>query len=176
MEIRPSLSAASRRCFCSSKQGAYEMLLHGKIVKGCGAASFALPKLLPIIEREYDELCGAHPGTINVDVGEPINLKIDFKTDKIIPDPPHLHRVEFVRVQFEFPLGTCTKAWIYQPYGYHWGCRNAKSIVEVLVSKKLQKIELEPEKDCSIHVINKGCGSSSTSLHYLNEQCNRSAN
>jgi hypothetical protein len=53
------------------------MTLQGKIVKGCGAASnpndpFSLPKLLPIIEREYDELCGAHRGTINVDVGRDI--------------------------------------------------------------------------------------------------------
>jgi hypothetical protein len=69
------------------------MTLHGKIVKGCGAASqpdvsSALPKLLPIIEREYDELCGAHRGTINVDVGRDIDLKIDFKTDRLISDGP----------------------------------------------------------------------------------------
>jgi hypothetical protein len=154
------------------------MTLQGKIVNGCGAASnpndpLSLPKLLPIIEREYDELCGAHRGTINVDVGRDIDLKIDFKTDRLIGDPPHLHRVEFVRVLFECPLGTNTKAWIYQPYGYHWGCRREHSIVEVLVSIKLQRIM--PGRECWIHILNKGRGSSSTSVHYLKHVGNYSA-
>jgi hypothetical protein len=154
------------------------MTLQGNIVKGCGAASkpndpFSLAKLLPKIEREYDELCGAHRGTINVDVGRDIDLKIDFKTDRLISDGPHLHRVEFVRVLFECPLGANTKAWIYQPYGYHWGCRREHSIVEVLVSIKLQNIM--PGRECWIHILNKGCGSSSTSVHYLKDVGNYSA-
>jgi hypothetical protein len=143
------------------------MLLDGKIVKGCGIAQNSLPQLLPIIEREYDELSGAHPGTINVDVGQPIDIKIDFKTDQIICDPPILHRIEFVRVMFEFPLGAHTKAWIYQPYGFHWGVKRNKSMVELVVSKRVEGVEIE--KSCKIHVLNNGWGSTSTSVHYLRE-------
>jgi hypothetical protein len=152
--------------FGASNRRPYEMVLDGKIIKGVGSASTVLPQLLPILAREYDELRNAHPATINVDVDNPIDLKIDFKTDQILCAPPCLHRVEFVRVRFEFPLGTVTneEAWIYQPYGWHWGCGH-KSWVEVLVSKELANVE--PDRCCKIHVLNGGFGSSSTSEHYL---------
>jgi len=150
------------------------MVLDGKLINGVGSAKNDLPQLLPIFAREYDELRNAHPATINVDVGDPINLKIDFKTDRILCAPPCLHRVEFIRVRFEFPLKTIieTKAWIYQPYGWHWGCGNT-SWVEVLVSKKLANIMLG--QSCRIHVLNKGLGSSSTSEHYLRAHQDRCA-
>jgi hypothetical protein len=146
------------------------MVLDGKIVRGVGAASnpndpAALPQLLPIIAREYDELRDAYLGTINVRVREPIDLKIDFKTDRIIPAPPCVHRVEFVRVRFEFPLGKYTRAWIYQPYGWHWGVKNDKCLLEVLTVKIDEGVE--PDKFCKIHRNDNELGSTSTSVHYL---------
>jgi hypothetical protein len=142
------------------------MVHDGKIVDGVGVAKSQLSQLLPIFAREYDELRGAHPATINVDVGRPIDMKIDFKTDRVLCAPPCLHRVEFIRVQFEFPVGTIVdgKAWIYQPYGWHWG-QGRESLVEVLVSKKLANVKAGLL--CKIHILNKGFGSSSTSEDYL---------
>jgi hypothetical protein len=143
------------------------MIIEGKIIKGVGFAATDLSQRLPEIAREYDELRDAHPATINVYIGCPVDLTIDFKTDKMICVPPHLHRIEFVRVQFEFPLGTKTKAWIFQPYGHHWG-RGEKSTIEILASKYLKNVALY--QHCKIHVLNGGGGSSSTSVHYLKER------
>jgi len=143
-----------------------EVVLDGKIVSGVGAASRELLWQLPILAQYYEELRNAHPATINVDVSNPIDLKIDFKS-YFIGNWPYLFRVEFVRVQFEFPLGTIpdAKSWIYQPYGYHWGELNRKSLVEILVSKHLDGIALG--RRCRIHVLNNNLRSSSVSPHYL---------
>jgi hypothetical protein len=141
------------------------MIFDGIIDKpGAGSASKDLSILLPIIAQEYDELRHAHPGTINVRLRELFDLKIDFKTDPIVCAPPILHRIEFVRVEFEFPLGKSTKAWIFQPYGYHWGERNDRFLLEILTGKL---DEVKPGEPCKINVFNNGLGSSSTSVHYL---------
>jgi hypothetical protein len=141
------------------------MILDGEIVKGVGCASKTLRQQLPIFERQYDELRGAYVGTINVKLPQPIDLKIDFKTDPYEDNRGNFFRVEFVRILLEFPPGTNTRAWIYQPYGYHWGVLGHKSEVEVLVSKHLGGALLGER--CKIHVLNGGYGSSSTSPHYL---------
>jgi hypothetical protein len=54
------------------------------------------------LARHCSELANSHEGTINVDVGSPIDfLKIDFRT----PAMGDLPEVEFVQVRFEFPIG-----------------------------------------------------------------------
>ena len=143
------------------------MILDGTIIDGLKVASRSVAVQLPIFERHYDELRGAYPGTINVDVGHPLDLRIDFETDPIETGNNEFWCFEFVRVMFEYPLETKTKARIYQPYGFHWGVRGKKSIVEVLVSKRLDAIT--PGKHCRIHVLNERWGSSSTSPHFLKE-------
>jgi acetyltransferase-like isoleucine patch superfamily enzyme len=144
------------------------MVLVGTIVKGLGFASTlgGLPALLPHFERQYDELRGAHPATINVDVNQAIDVGIDFSTDELkIGDD--VSRFEFVRVMFEYPLATRTKGWIFQPYGYHWGALKHKSIVEILLSEYLGGVIVG--NHCRIHILNEHWGSSSTSPHYLKE-------
>ena len=144
------------------------MILDGEIVKGLGAATSSVRAQLPIFERQYDELRWAYPATINVDVHQPIDLKIDFRT---LPFPcgREWWPFEFVRVLFEHPSGTKTKAWIYQPYGYHWGVLKKKSIIEVLVSTFVTGVTLGDP--CRVHILNKEWGASeSTSAHYLREK------
>ena len=145
------------------------MILEGKIVKGCGEASKDLPSRLPILTQYHNELANSHNGTINVDVGSPIDLKIDFRTP-IIGTWPNVFRVEFVRIRFEFPIGNISdaKAWIYQPYGYHWGVLNRKNLVEILASNRIDGVI--HGKLCRIHVLNKNIGQTSTSSHYLGRQ------
>jgi len=128
----------------------------------------SLPLQLPVFEKEFSELCGAHRGTINVDVQNPIDLKIDFRT---LPFPcgHEWWPFEFIRVHFEYPAGTKTKAWIYQPYGYHWGVSGKKSCIEILVSKYLGTVTVGDQ--CWVHVLNSNWGASqSTSPHYLREK------
>jgi hypothetical protein len=143
------------------------MVLDGKIAdpsKCAHSAEDALRRFLPIFERQYDELRGAHAGTINVDLRAPFDLEIDFKTDLIEMGSGIWHRAEFVRVWFEFPPGTNAKAWIYQPYGWHWG-QGKDDFLELLVSKHVEGIEAG--KSCKIHVLNEGWGSSSTTDNYF---------
>lgn len=150
-------------------------ILEGTKEKGHGAASdprnpYSLPAPLPIFEKQYDELRGTFRGTINVNVHKAFDLKIDFRTF------PHrfgseVHCVEFIRVLFEYPLEkkVNAKAWIYQPYGYHWTQRakTGKFIVEVLVGNDLGLIPVDAK--CRIHVLNYNEGEMSTSTHYLNK-------
>jgi hypothetical protein len=136
-------------------------ILDGRIVRGVGAASTTVAAQLPIFERQYDELRGAHPATINVDVGSPIDLRIDFRTLRYGSDC-----FEFIRVMLEYPLGAPThRALIYQPYGFHWGVRKLTSHLEVLVCTKLDDVEVGTP--CRIHVPKSERRSSSTSVHYL---------
>jgi hypothetical protein len=132
-------------------------ILEGKIISGVGAASRTVAEQLPVFERQYDELRGAHPATINVDVGQPIDLKIDFRTLRF-----GTGCFEFIRIMFEYPEQTSTKAWIYQPYGFHFGVRNLKSHLEVLVSKKLEGVEIGAP--CRIHIPESETRSSSISI------------
>jgi len=146
-------------------------ILNGTITCGVKTASEHLPRLLPVFAQQYDELRDAYPGTINVLLDETFDLTIDFKTDPFPFEFGSMHRVEFVRVQFEYPLRTIVdaRAWIYQPYGWYWG-RGEKSLVEVLISKKLPDVVVGQR--CGIHVLNTWWGSSSTSVHYLKDHRN----
>jgi hypothetical protein len=144
-----------------------KMIMDGTIVKGCGAATRTVAAQLPIFEQQYDELRGAHPATINVDVHRHIDLKIDFRTLPFLCGH-EWWPFEFIRVLFEYPSGTKTKAWIYQPYGYHWGVKKDKSTIEVLISKCLAGVT--HGTPCRIHVLNSEWGASTTtSAHYLRE-------
>src|ERR1700722_17292271 len=108
------------------------MIISGKIVSGVCAASKpgGLPTFMPHFERQYDEFRGAHPATINVDVGQPVDLKIDFRTWQFEFMGCILF-CEFVRVLFEYPSGQTYKAWVYQPYGYHRVELKKESFLEI---------------------------------------------
>ncbi len=123
-------------------------ILNGTITCGVKTASEHLPRLLPVFAQQYDELRDAYPGTINVLLDETFDLTIDL-----------------------YPLRTIVdaRAWIYQPYGWYWG-RGEKSLVEVLISKKLPDVVVGQR--CGIHVLNTWWGSSSTSVHYLKDHRN----
>jgi hypothetical protein len=138
------------------------MILEGTIVKGLRSASRVLPSWLPKLAQYHNELTDSYHGTINVDVGDPIDLKIDFRTPSIDWFP----QVEFIRIRLEFPIGNISdaKAWIYQPYGYHWGVLNKKNLVEIF-AKYIDGVKLG--QPCRIHVLNGGIGDTSTSPHYL---------
>jgi hypothetical protein len=60
-----------------------------------------------------------------------------------------------------------TRAWIYQPYGHHWGTLNRKNVVEILAGGYIPGIIIG--NPCRIHVLNNGDGLPSTSKHYLRE-------
>jgi hypothetical protein len=85
------------------------MVFDGMIDEGVHCATGALEEQLPLFETQYDELRGAHRGTINVALNQPIDFRIDFSTDRFM-NGKDVSRFEFVRVLFEFPLGTMTKA------------------------------------------------------------------
>jgi hypothetical protein len=146
-------------------------ILNGTITCGRKIASQHLPRLLPEFAQQYDELRDAYPGTINVLLDGPVDLEIDFKTDRVRFAPSCVERVEFVRVQFEYPLGeqVDARAWIYQPYGWHWG-QGRKALVEVLLSTKLSGVDVD--QPCRIYVLNTCWGSSSTIADYLKEHRN----
>jgi hypothetical protein len=139
--------------------------------EGAHVASGVLQKLLPLIEIQYDEFRGAHRGTINVQLKQPIDFRIDFSTHDNFNDGNDNFRFEFVRVHFELPPGPKTKAWIFQPYGHHWGKLQRKSMVEILVSEFIE--DIAPGKHCLIHILNEHWGSSSTSPHYVREMQKR---
>jgi hypothetical protein len=143
------------------------MVFDGTTVEGLGVAASTVREQLPVFERQYDELKGAYPATINIDVHQPIDLKIDFRTLPVRIGH-EFWQFEFVRVLFEYPSGTKTKAWIYQPYGFHWGVLKKQSIIEVLVSKFIA--DITRGNLCRVHVLNSEWGAStSTSAHYLRE-------
>src|SRR5690349_6109475 len=65
----------------TSVRGIRMAMLEGTIVSGLGfAGRNSLPVQLPVFQQQFDELCGAHPATINIDVRKPIDLRIDFRT------------------------------------------------------------------------------------------------
>jgi hypothetical protein len=137
------------------------MIITGHIVDGVGAASKlgGLPTQLPLFEQQYDELLGAYPATINVDIHQVLDFKIDFSTWQFSMFG-QVHWCEFIRVLFEYPLGATSKGWIYQPYGYHRTVLQRKTIIEILVSKKLDNVVIGD--GCLIHLLNGNEGSSST--------------
>jgi hypothetical protein len=140
------------------------VILDGTIINGCGAATRTVAQQLSEFIKQYDELREVYAGTINVKVQDPIDLKIDFRA---LPQWTGIEftSFEFIRILFEYPLGIKVRAWIYHPYGYHWGVRNRKNEIEVLL-KKIDRVICD---SCRIHILNEH-GSSSISSHYLREQ------
>jgi len=114
-----------------------KMILEGTIDrKGCRVASGVIAHYSREFARHKSELANLYPGTINVDVDSHTVidfLRIDFRT----PPIGELPEVEFVRVGFEFPIGNIldANAWIYQPYGFHWGERKRRNFVEIFIER-----------------------------------------
>jgi CTP-dependent riboflavin kinase len=149
-----------------------KMKLEGTIISGWGAARGVIARWLPVFAHHHSELANSYPGTINIDVGFPIDfLKIDFRT----PSIGDFQEVEFVRVRLEFPIGNIldAKAWIYQPYGFHWGERNQKNLVEILVSRHIEGVKPGTGQRCRIDVLNKNIGETSTSPQYKLQVTNK---
>jgi hypothetical protein len=126
-----------------------------------------IPDVLSRCTQVPAELANSYPGTINVDLGSDIDfLKADFEVPRIGGLAP----VEFVRVGVEFPIGNLldAKAWIYQPYGYHWGVLNRKTLIEILVDRRIEEIKPGTGQCCRVHVLTQGSGKTSTTPEYLN--------
>jgi hypothetical protein len=91
-------------------------LLPGRIVAGMGTAHRNLPRQLRLIAKEFPEIAGCHPGTLNVLLPVPVILvSPDHRTLPIKWHPESVPEVfEFLRIRLGLPhLEKLVPAWLY---------------------------------------------------------------
>lgn len=150
------------------------MKLTGLIASGFGCASKNLRDYQSWhFRREYDELKNIFHGSINITLEnylvDPDKLKIDFRTSPIPIDIHSTSHFEFIRILFQYGRKE-HRAWIYQPFGYHWydcGYRNKLEII----AEEIPKVKLGAK--CQIQILNKGFGSTSVLPHVIKMQRSR---
>jgi CTP-dependent riboflavin kinase len=92
--------------------------IDGKIVSGLNGAHTALAFQLPHLISRFHVLAGCHPGTINVELDQPLRIQNpDFESPPIIWLPGHPpEKFAFLEITLEIPIGSSgRKAWIYVP-------------------------------------------------------------
>lgn len=92
--------------------------INGTIVNGVDGAHTALAFQLPHLVSRFPVLVGCHPGTINVQLDQPLRVDHpDFETPPIKWFPGHpSEKFAFLEISFESPLGSAPRrAWIYIP-------------------------------------------------------------
>lgn len=121
-------------------------IFNGKIDgEGLGTpkdAEFAL------FEQLYPEFKGCFKGTINC------HLDTEVTADLFKVHFGYQYKTaiwEFIRIEFEYPLGQRTKGWIYSPFGHHWGKLGKKHFVEVALVREIQKPNAG--EACRIHLL-----------------------
>ena len=113
--------------------------IDGKYAPGNGFASKELPFLLPLFALDFPEVAGCLHGSINLILDRPLLVvKPDHRSKPLDwrGDPNRLDGYDFLRIEFEAPIGTASvKAWLYIPHV----CQHRKylNVHEVITTTKL---------------------------------------
>jgi hypothetical protein len=93
--------------------------IDGEIVPGLGGAHAALGLQIVHLTSRFPALVGIHPGTINIQLDQPLRiLNPDFESPIIhAAGAPVGEKFGFLEITFESPLGGAPRtAWIYMPH------------------------------------------------------------
>jgi hypothetical protein len=94
------------------------LTIGGVYTSGAGAASENLPAQLPLLEREFPEIQGCKPGTLNLHLDRPLLVLTPDHRSKAIDWQPEHHPggevFDLLRIELEAPEGTAgVCAWLY---------------------------------------------------------------
>jgi hypothetical protein len=132
-------------------------IIDAKVFQGCGVASKNIKFQLPHLVWQFPEIKDIFPGSINVQLDEPLqNLKYDYTTlptpwwDVDLQNPGHwaVETFSFRRVGLECPMGGPVYcAWIF-------GCHNSQWFSDPLrheiIAEKIAAISYGAR--CRIHI------------------------
>jgi len=95
--------------------------IEGTSAPGYGKATRSLALVLPLFELDFPEVAGCYRGTINLILDRPLLVvKPDHRSQPLPWDvnyPDYLEGFDFLRIEFEAPLGTApVRAWLFIPH------------------------------------------------------------
>jgi hypothetical protein len=94
------------------------LTIGGDYKSGAGAASVNLQDQLPLLEREFPEIQGCKPGTLNLLLDSPLLVLTPDHRSRAIDWQPEHHPggevFDLLRIDLEAPEGAArTRAWLY---------------------------------------------------------------
>jgi len=94
--------------------------INGESLQGIGGAHVALALQLPFLVSRFPVLAGCHPGTLNIQLDQPLRVaNPNFVSPPIRWHPQHQppEIFSFIEVSLDLPLGSSRgRAWICIPF------------------------------------------------------------
>jgi hypothetical protein len=126
--------------------------ISGVLERGLDCAHRSIALQLPDVIKEFPELAGCYPGTLNLRLEEPLIVVVpDHRTKPIawVPDSPDVTEVfDFLRIRLEAPVGRpAIPAWFYVA---HRSQHRANLRLQEVVAPR--KLKIAPGTKCRIHI------------------------
>jgi ADP-heptose:LPS heptosyltransferase len=127
-----------------------DTVVAARLIRGLGVASGTLSRQLPLIGASFPEVADCHPGTINLQLKQGLQVRHpDHRTPPLAWTPSGRTREVFDLVRVELELlasGRHFPAWLYVAHGSPH--RLTPTILEVIA----RRLDLDGETDCRLHI------------------------
>ncbi len=129
---------------------AVTLAVDAHIVSGLGVATGTLARQLPLISRSFPEVADCHPGTLNLQLRQPLRLiNPHHRTAPLAWTPSGRAKEVFdlLRIELEFDhLARRVPAWLYVAHGSPH--RHTPTVHEVIAAR----LELSGAQRCRVHI------------------------